>query len=101
MRKLPIEVRFGLRGNRENHKEPTPVQLYHKIKSRGKTVVYMCAENHNGHPDPEVLKILDGRLILRNAPQGRVHIRSDGKLMWIETERGIGADEASIARHIP
>ena len=41
MRKLPIEIRFGLRGNRENHKEPTPVQLYHKIKSRGKTVVYM------------------------------------------------------------
>jgi len=39
-----------------------------------------------------VLEILDGRLILRNDLEGRVHIRSDGKLMWIETERGTGAD---------
>jgi hypothetical protein len=41
MRKLPVEVHFGLRGNRENHKEPIPVQLYHKIKSREKPVVYI------------------------------------------------------------
>ncbi|MDE0633616.1 MAG: ComEC/Rec2 family competence protein [Caldilineaceae bacterium] len=55
-------------------------------------VIQVGAENRYGHPDPEVLEILDGRLILRNDLEGRVHIRSDGKLMWIETERGTGAD---------
>ncbi len=49
-------------------------------------VIQVGAENLYGHPDPEVLEILDGRLILRNDREGRIHIWSDGKLMWIETE---------------
>ena len=54
-------------------------------------VIQVGAENRYGHPNPEVLKILDGRLVLRNDLEGRVHVRSDGKLMWIETEEGTGA----------
>lgn len=54
-------------------------------------VIQVGAENRYGHPDPEVLEILDGRLVLRNDLEGRVHVRSDGKLMWVETEEGTGA----------
>ncbi len=55
-------------------------------------VIQVGAGNRYGHPDPEVLEALNGRLILRNDKDGRVHIRSDGKLMWIETEKGIITD---------
>ena len=51
-------------------------------------VIQVGAENRYGHPDPEVLEILGGRLVLRNDRDGRVHIRSDGSQMWIETENG-------------
>ena len=49
-------------------------------------VIQVGAENRYGHPDQEVLEILGGRLVLRNDKEGRVHIRSDGRLMWIEAE---------------
>ncbi len=55
-------------------------------------VIQVGAENRYGHPDAEVLEILDGRLILRNDVDGRIHIWSDGKRMWIESEGGIGAE---------
>ena len=55
-------------------------------------VIQVGAENRYGHPDPEVLEALTGRLILRNDRDGRVHIRSDGKHMWIETEGGTVTD---------
>ena len=51
-------------------------------------VIQVGAENRYGHPDAEVLEILGGQLVLRNDRDGRVHIRSDGRLMWIETENG-------------
>ena len=51
-------------------------------------VIQVGAENRYGHPDPEVLDVLGGRLVLRNDIDGRVHLRSDGKQMWIETENG-------------
>ena len=51
-------------------------------------VIQVGAENRYGHPDPEVLEILDGRLVLRNDREGRIHIWSDGQLMWVETEVG-------------
>ena len=41
-------------------------------------LIQVGAENRYGHPDPEVLEILDGRLVLRNDREGRVHIWSDG-----------------------
>ena len=55
-------------------------------------VVQVGAENRYGHPDPEVLETLDGRLVLRNDREGRIHIWSDGKLMWIGTESGAVSD---------
>ena len=55
-------------------------------------IIQVGAENRYGHPDPEVLEILDGRLVLRNDREGRVHIWSDGRLMWVETEKGDGTE---------
>ena len=55
-------------------------------------IIQVGAENLYGHPDPEVLEILEGRQILRNDRNGRIHIWSDGKLMWIETEEGVDSD---------
>ena len=55
-------------------------------------VIQVGAENRYGHPDPEVLETLDGRLVLRNDLEGRIHVWSDGKLMWIETESGAVTD---------
>ena len=51
-------------------------------------VIQVGADNSYGHPDAEVLEILGGMLVLRNDIDGRVHIRSDGHQMWIETENG-------------
>ena len=53
-------------------------------------IIQVGAENRYGHPDPEVLEILGGRLVLRNDREGRVHIWSDGRLMWVEAEKGDG-----------
>jgi competence protein ComEC len=55
-------------------------------------IIQVGAENRYGHPDPEVLEILGGRLVLRNDREGRVHIWSDGRLMWIGTEKGDGTE---------
>jgi len=63
----------------------------------GVAVIQVGAENRYGHPDPEVLEILDGRMILRNDREGRIHIWSDGKQMWMETEAGIDADLLELA----
>ncbi|MDE0199664.1 MAG: hypothetical protein OXK78_15780 [Caldilineaceae bacterium] len=45
-----------------------------------------------GHPDPGVLEILGGRLVLRNDREGRVHMWSDGQLIWIGMEQGNGSE---------
>ena len=55
-------------------------------------IIQVGAENRYGHPDPEVLEILGGRLVLRNDREGRVHIWSDGRLMWVEAEKGDGTE---------
>ena len=55
-------------------------------------IIQVGAENRYGHPDPEVLEALGGRLVLRNDRAGRVHIWSDGRLMWIGTEKGDGTE---------
>lgn len=49
--------------------------------------VIQVGENRYGHPTEEVLAILDGRLVLRNDLHGRIHIYSDGRQLWIKTER--------------
>jgi competence protein ComEC len=51
-------------------------------------VIQVGADNDYGHPTEEVLATMDGRLILRSDRDGRVHIASDGRQMWIETEKG-------------
>lgn len=67
-------------------------------------VIQVGAENNFGHPSDEVLEILDGRLVLRNDKDGRVHIRSDGRHMWIEAESGeidLLNDQADIGHGRP
>jgi competence protein ComEC len=50
--------------------------------------VIQCGLNNSyGHPHPEVLDRLAGRLVLRNDLQGRIHIYSDGRQMWLTTEK--------------
>ncbi len=60
-------------------------------------VIQVGEGNRYGHPDPEVLAILDGRLVLRNDREGRVSIRSDGQSMWISTEERDGAELLEVS----
>lgn len=50
-------------------------------------VIQSGKDNDYGHPHAEALDRLSGRMILRNDLQGRIHIYSDGKQMWVETEQ--------------
>lgn len=50
-------------------------------------VIQSGADNRYGHPHQEVLEVLSGRIVLRNDVHGRVHVWSDGRLLWLETER--------------
>jgi len=49
--------------------------------------IIQVGENRYGHPDETVLAALSDRLLLRNDLHGRVHVRSDGVRIWIDTER--------------
>ena len=49
-------------------------------------VIQSGADNRYGHPHQETLATLDGRLILRNDRHGRIHLWSDGRQMWVESE---------------
>jgi competence protein ComEC len=51
-------------------------------------VIQVGEDNDYGHPHPEVLARLAGRAVLRNDLQGRIHIASDGRQMWVESEQG-------------
>jgi len=41
----------------------------------------------NGLPDPALMKLLEGQNILRTDRNGWISISTDGKQMWLETER--------------
>jgi competence protein ComEC len=50
-------------------------------------VIQVGEGNSYGHPTQEVLDNLAGRLVLRNDLHGRVHLWSDGRQIWVETEK--------------
>lgn len=51
-------------------------------------VIRVGAGNDYGHPSAETLGRLSGRLILRNDEEGRIHLWSDGRQVWMEEEKG-------------
>ena len=40
-----------------------------------------------GHPSPTVLERLDGTLLLRTDEHGAVRLSTDGRTLWVQTER--------------
>ena len=76
-------LKVGHHGS-ENSSSPAFVEAV----GPGVAVIQVGANNGFGHPHADVLEIFGGRLVLRNDREGRVHISSDGRLMWIRTERG-------------
>jgi competence protein ComEC len=50
-------------------------------------VVSVFAHIPDGHPAPAALDRLDGSLVLRTDERGTVRFRTDGRLLWIDTER--------------
>lgn len=50
-------------------------------------VISVGADNRFGHPAPQVLDRLAGRMILRTDKHGTVEVVTDGEVLWIETER--------------
>lgn len=53
-----------------------------------KVAVIQVGTNPYGHPHPHVLENLQGHWLLRNDQHGRIHMWSDGRSMWLETEQG-------------
>ena len=51
-------------------------------------VIQVGVGNDYGHPHAETLARLAGRLILRNDEDGRIHLWSDGRQVWVEEEKG-------------
>lgn len=59
-------------------------------------VIQVGADNDYGHPTDDVLATLSGRTVLRNDQHGRVHVWSDGRQIWMETERNAHLVQASV-----
>ena len=52
-------------------------------------VIQSGSDNSYGHPHQDTLDRLAGRLVLRNDLHGRVHLYSDGRQIWLETETNL------------
>ena len=50
-------------------------------------VIQVGADNDYGHPNADTLARLAGRMILRNDENGRIHLWSDGRQVWVEEEK--------------
>ncbi|HHW84633.1 MAG TPA: DUF4131 domain-containing protein [Chloroflexi bacterium] len=50
-------------------------------------VIQVGAGNDYGHPHAEVLSELAGSTVLRTDLDGRIHVYSDGDVMWVEHEQ--------------
>lgn len=50
-------------------------------------VIQVGRDNDYGHPHPEVLDRLGGATVLRNDLHGRIHLQSDGQLLWTDREQ--------------
>jgi competence protein ComEC len=50
-------------------------------------VISVGANNRYGHPTDEVLARLAGDLVLRTDRQGDITIATDGRRLWLETQR--------------
>ncbi|MEZ4614444.1 MAG: hypothetical protein R2867_02865 [Caldilineaceae bacterium] len=57
-------------------------------------VIQVGAENDYGHPHQEVLERLSTIPLLRNDRHGRIHLASDGRQLWLETERNYAPSNA-------
>jgi competence protein ComEC len=50
-------------------------------------VIQVGAANPYGHPAPDVLDRLAGRVLLRTDEHGRITLSSDGRTVWVATAR--------------
>lgn len=62
-------------------------EAFVKAVNPAMAVIQVGAENDYGHPSPEALERLAGRMVLRSDQDGRVHLWSDGQWLWVETEK--------------
>ena len=61
------------------------------------TVIQVGVQNDYGHPHAEVLDRLAGTTILRNDLHGRIHMMSDGHLLWFDTETDQAPPSSALA----
>ncbi|HSW58743.1 MAG TPA: DNA internalization-related competence protein ComEC/Rec2 [Dehalococcoidales bacterium] len=50
-------------------------------------VISSDAGNRYGHPSPEVLKRMEGRVVYRTDLSGTIEFTTDGERMWVKTDR--------------
>ena len=58
-----------------------------KVVNPSIAVIQVGKSNKFGHPNAELLDPLAGRMVLRTDIRGRIELRSDGRQMWIETQK--------------
>lgn len=82
---LPLEATV-LKVGHHGSASSTSTSLVEAVDPRW-AVIQVGAENRYGHPTEEALNALAGRTILRNDLDGRIHFATDGREIWVESER--------------